>query len=231
MGEYCVTFDLETRNKIQDMPGRFRDDKVKQLNISCLCAVKFDADVALEDPTKALEEAERLVYWQHKAGDIGQFLKLLDGALVVGGFNVFGFDFPVLSRHYQHPSFGGNRRYRNHTFKTQDPFSRLRDATGVWYKLDTLLKTNGLEPKTADGLQAIAWWHEQKLEPLQDYCMADVELCTQLMLRTTLLLPDGDVAPPHAFSFQSAIQTLRDQRRLVECSKRKRSASDGEVTP
>ena len=210
MDPYVVCFDLETKNKICDMPGRFRDDQVKQLSISCLCALKFPADLALKDPEEALKGAERLTYWAHKDGEIDSFLKLLDGAVVVGGFNLFGFDYPVLYKYYQRPRGGGTQRYRQHTYKTIDPFSRLRDTTTVWFKLDTLLKANGLQPKTADGLQAIAWWEQGELEKLEEYCMADVELCTELMLKPEIHLPDGDTVPSHIFSFQSTIRLLRE---------------------
>ena len=205
MESYGVCFDLETRDKINDMPGRFREERVKKLSISCLCALKFSAD---SDPEEALKGAERLTYWAHKDGEIETFLQLLDGALVIGGFNVFGFDYPVLLKYYQRPRGGGTQRYRQHTYKTIDPFSRIRDATAVWFKLDTLLKTNGLQPKTADGLQAIAWWEQGEHEKLQEYCMADVELCTELMLKNELNLPDGDTVPAHVFSFQSMIRLL-----------------------
>ena len=150
---FCVCFDLETRSKIDDVPGRYRDDKVRALQISVLCATKLDADLAVDDPQRAFEQREEFVFWAHTKGDIPRFLQMLDGAVAIGGFNVFGFDFPVLAKHYQAPGGGGNKRYRSHTFKAQDPFSRLRDSTGIWYKLETLLRANGLNPKTANGLQ------------------------------------------------------------------------------
>ena len=224
METYGVCFDLETRDKIQEMRGRFREDKVRQLSISCLCAIKFSSSLALSDPSEALKNAERLVYWAHREGDVETFLRVLDGALVVGGFNVLGFDYQVLSRYYQKPGGGGTRRYREHTYKTVDPFSRIRDATTVWYKLDALLKANRLQTKTANGLQAITWWNEQELDILQEYCMADVELCAELMLQEKVELPDGDLVPPHIYSFQSTIRLLLGSG--YESSKRPRASRD-----
>ena len=220
---YCVVWDIETRDKIQDQVGRFREDKVKALTVSCLCALKLDSEMILTDPTRALATAEAFCYWKHQPDAMERFLKLLDGAEAVGGFNLFGFDYLVMHKEYYTKGGGGTRRYRDHTFRTQDPFSRLRDATGVWFKLDTLLKENSLEPKVADGLQAIEFWKEDRLEELETYCMKDVELCAEMMLLPTLKLPGGTHAPGHAFSLQGMIRQLRCNHDSAPSPKRQRS--------
>ncbi len=36
------------------------------------------------------------------------------------------------------------------------------------------------DTKTADGLQAVAWWREGKLDLLAEYCQADVDVTRRI---------------------------------------------------
>jgi hypothetical protein len=210
-GPYCVVWDCETTGLIQDARGKYREDKIKNLDISVLCAIKISSDFILTDPTRAVDEAENIVVWPHAAdGAMARFLDLLDGADCISGYNCFQFDCLTLHRHYQAEGGGGTRRCRYHNYKTLDPFSRLRDCTTVWNKLDTLLQNNGLQSKTASGLEAIKMWAEGRLDELQQYCMADVVLTAKLMLLPSLKL-SGDLVPvpEHVYGLKSAVHAHR----------------------
>jgi hypothetical protein len=227
-GPFCCIYDVETTGLIQDQKGRFREDRIKALEISVLCALKISSDLILTDPARAVDEAERVVVWPCETdGGMSRFLDLLDGADVIGGFNLFGFDVLTLHRFYEAANGGSARRCRDHGYRTVDPFSRLRDATGTWFKLDTLLKGNDLQSKTASGLEAIAMWTDGRLKELQQYCMADCCLTARLMLLPSLKLPGDPVpVPEHVYGFRSAVLAHRARCEERDSAKRKRGLDE-----
>ena len=40
---YVAVWDIETQNRIDEMPGQYRNDKIKLLPISCASIVKISA--------------------------------------------------------------------------------------------------------------------------------------------------------------------------------------------
>lgn len=215
---YVVVFDLETRNLIQDAVGRRREDKVKALDISCLCAMKIDSQLILDGSTesasRAVSEAEWLTIWPHASPDGGwsvfePLFKLFDGAEAIGSYNGLGFDHLVIQKHYQ--GHGGFTRYMVHTFKGVDLFQRLRDTHGKWFKLDAVLVANGLDTKPASGLDAVRWWAEGRLDDIESYCKSDVVQLAKLFLLHELVVPetDGVKAPASLFGLAPAIAAAR----------------------
>ncbi len=80
----------------------------------------------------------------------------------------------------------------------------------MWYKLDTLLRNNGLQTKTANGLEAIKMWSDGRLEELQNYCMSDVMLTARMMLLPSLKLPADPVpVPEHVYGLRPAVLAVR----------------------
>ena len=205
---FVAVFDVETQQKITDMPGRFREDKVKLLLISCASVVELPMHLCTnpDDRERAMELSVTKTYWTD--GDSHTSIhamidRLLKAELIVG-FNLVGFDW-LLMRKY----FSTDEMYHKCMNKTLDVFSRIRDATTTWYKLDALLALNGLSTKTADGLQAIAWWEAGKRAELQEYCEVDVEQCARLALLPTLALSGGRTLANYNFGIASALAGLR----------------------
>jgi hypothetical protein len=149
---YIAVWDIETQNKIQDMPGRFREDKIKLLEISCASVVKLPSELCLDpaDRERAMELSSTTTYWVDGEGatSMQAMCEVLCGAELVVGYNLANFDFLCAKKYFANPD-----EYRGCCEKTLDVFSRIRDATSVWWKLDRLLSLNGLSTKTADGLQ------------------------------------------------------------------------------
>ena len=218
---YVVVYDLETQSKISDMPGQTREDQVAALQMSVACVICVPSRLVI-DPLRAedaINEARVHIIWRDELYDGNQpveaILKLFDGAELIAGFNVCSFDSLVLRKHYA----GNADRYYAHLEKTFDPFSRLRDSTQTWYKLDHLLKANGLETKTADGLEAIKMWANNERSRLAEYCKVDTLQTLRMMLLPTLTLPKKGVNNPssvgnHVFGLSSAIAALRAARGL-----------------
>ena len=162
-GAYVAVWDIETQDKIQDKPGKFREDKIKLLNISCASVVKIPSGLCIdpEDRERAMEMAVTTTYWidgypaqsmgvaeGSRIDDLNAMCAVLDGAEMIVGYNLAGFDWLVTKKYFR-----SEEAFQKCTAKTLDVFSRIRDATGVWFKLDNLLRLNGLDTKTADGLQ------------------------------------------------------------------------------
>jgi len=214
----AVVFDCETQDKICNMPGVDREDQVRALEVSCLSYAVLRSDEVLASPERAAAEAdgaEVLTLWrdidEDDEGPFEPMLKAFDAAEVIGSFNGLGFDHLLLWKYYR----GDKQRYQQHQTKAHDMFARLRDATTFWYKLDDLLKTNGVPTKTANGLLAIQWWQEGERELLQEYCEADVRCLAKLLAQPRLALPRTRfVVENYTFGLASAIAAARESRRI-----------------
>ena len=181
MKKYVVFWDLETQNKIEDQIGRFREDKVRKLSISCACTMMVDSDLILQGKEEqALADAVETTFWIDDKYIMEPMLQQFDDAELIIGFNTNAFAHPVLSSHYN-----GNRpRELSHTFKAHDIFRKIIDAQARrWPKLDKLLALNGEKPKIANGLLAIQWWANGERQKLEEYCKTDVRLMAKLCLR------------------------------------------------
>jgi hypothetical protein len=176
MDPYVAFFDIETAEKIDDMPGRFRDDKIKQLTISCASVMMTPLSLCLDPANRerAIEMSTMRTFWVDGEGgtSLDAMCAILSASELIIGYNLAGFDWMVAEKYFR---VGDDfRRCRE---KTHDVFSRVRDATGVWHKLDTLLMLNAIERKTADGLIAIRWWKEGNRTDLQTYCEGGKHFC------------------------------------------------------
>lgn len=181
MKNYVVFWDLETQNKIEDQIGRFREDKVRKLSISCACTMMVNSDLILQGKEEqALADAVETTFWIDDKHIMEPMLQQFDDAELIIGFNTNAFDHPVLSSHYN----GNRSRELSHTFKAHDIFRKIIDAQARrWPKLDKLLALNGETPKIANGLLAIQWWANGERQKLEEYCKTDVKLMAKLCLR------------------------------------------------
>ena len=208
---FVVVFDIETQHRISDMPGDNRDEQVRNLEVSCLSFVKIPSAAILAGPKEALravEEAPMVTLWRDEdekaVGPFFELLKAFDEAELIVSYNGLGFDHPVLFKHCK------PKRTERHLFKVHDVFARLRDHTTIWFKLDNLLKENGMETKTANGLIAIQWWAEGERELLRIYCEQDVRALARMICLPELKLPRiNATAPNFVFGVASALAARR----------------------
>ena len=226
-GSVCV-FDIETQDKISNMPGSDRLDQVCNLQVSCLSYLVVESDRMFdpEDAQAAVEEAEVVTLWRDEDPDgNGPFESLFtafDEAELIVAYNGLGFDFPCLWKHCR------KARSEAHLLKAHDPFSRLKENTTVWFKLDNLLKANGLETKTANGLEAIKMWNENRRDELEAYCAQDVRALARLLALPELKLPRmAATAPNYLFGIASALAA----RRMSNSLKRKLPLSEALTQP
>jgi len=98
---------------------------------------------------------------------VPELIAELRGADLVVGFNVLRFDYEVLH---------GYTTLDLRQVPTLDLMTSLQDTLGHRLSLDAIASaTLGVE-KTADGLQAIEWFKQGRLEEIARYCCYDVKL-------------------------------------------------------
>ena len=100
------------------------------------------------------------------------FARMRAAQLVVG-FNSFRFDYAVLS------AFAP---FDLRALPGLDLLRRVQDSLKYRVSLDNLGQATLDEPKSADGLQALRWWQEGRLDDIAAYCRKDVDLTRRLYL-------------------------------------------------
>ena len=143
-----IIFDIETQNTFQEVGGRYPE----RLKISV--AVTFDtADQAFHRYTEA---------------DTPQLALDLSQTDLVVGYNLYGFDYPVLQQYTEAVELA--------QLPTVDMMVEVQKRLGFRLKLDAIATATLQVGKSADGLQAVQWWREGRVEELFEYCRQDVEV-------------------------------------------------------
>lgn len=92
---------------------------------------------------------------------------ILEQANRIVGFNLLGFDLPVLSGYYH-----GNTA----SFPTLDLLEEIKKHVGHRVSLNAVAKeTLGME-KSGSGLDALTYYEQGKLDELAKYCLDDVRI-------------------------------------------------------
>ena len=210
---FVAVFDLETQDMISRAPGNRRDEKVASLQMSCASVFLISSDLAIrpEISERAVEMGNMKTFWRDgdRTNDVDAMIKILDDAELIVGFNLVGFDWLVMKKYYKNVS-----QFERHRQKTHDIFARVRDSTGVWFKLDRLLELNKLGSKTADGLAAIKMWEEGRRDDLKEYCECDVRQCARLGLLKSINVGVGVHLENYSFGIASAIASRRFSNEL-----------------
>lgn len=153
-GPHYMVLDVETRRSAAEVGGWHKADKMG-VSIAVLYDSATDA------------------YTAYPQDDMPAMLTHLRKADLVIGFNIQRFDYAVLS------PFAG---YDLHTLPTLDMLTEVKNRLAYRVSLDNLASATLNAPKSADGLQALQWWKEGKLDLITQYCQKDVEITRALYL-------------------------------------------------
>jgi DEAD/DEAH box helicase domain-containing protein len=146
--------DLETQRSAADVGGWHRADR---MGVSC--AVLYDS--------------HRRLLEDFLENQVAELLRRLQEFDLVIGFNIKRFDYRVLSGYFD----GDFDR-----LPTLDILDSVYQRLGFRLSLDHLARnTLGVE-KQADGLQALRWWREGRMDALLRYCRQDVLITRDLFL-------------------------------------------------
>lgn len=152
--EHYLVFDVETRRSAAEVGGWNRADR---MGVSI--AVAYDS-----------RAGDFFTYTQEALPEL--FARMRAAQLVVG-FNSFRFDYAVLS------AFAP---FDLRALPGLDLLRRVQDSLKYRVSLDNLGQATLDEPKSADGLQALRWWQEGRLDDIAAYCRKDVDLTRRLYL-------------------------------------------------
>jgi DEAD/DEAH box helicase domain-containing protein len=147
-----LIFDLETQYLADEVGGW---DHIAKMKLAC--AVTYNPD--------------ENQFTHYRESDVAQLLTNLRAATLVVGFNIQRFDYEVLR-----PYAGGQPLQ----LPTLDLLSNLYRTLGFRLSLDSLASATLGHTKSADGLLAVRWFREGKLEQVLDYCQQDVQVTFDL---------------------------------------------------
>jgi len=116
------------------------------------------------------EEDNYMTFTEDK---INEFIFLLEQSACIIGFNIINFDLKVLS--------GYRALSLQHVLKL-DLLADIRKITGRRFSLDSIAKTTLKTAKTANGLLALEWYKEGKIDQIINYCKKDVEITKDILL-------------------------------------------------
>jgi len=188
---YEVVFDIETQNSFAEV-----DNDFKKLRVSVVSLYRSDTGL----------------YQSFTESELGQLWPILEKSDRVIGYNSTHFDLPVLNNYYPGDLL---------TFSHLDIMAVVKESIGIRLKLNDLaLATLDDVEKSADGLQAIRWWKEGKIEEIKKYCEQDVRITkeiydfgrtnNQLFYKTLA----GEVTP-FAVNFQPVTKTSSENNKNI----------------
>lgn len=142
-----VVFDLETQNIFQDVGS---------------------SDVtALDISVGSFYDSETDIYTTLAIDELSKAWPILERADALVGYNSNHFDIPLLNKYYP-----GDLT----TIKSIDLLESIRESLGRRLRLDSVAQATVGAKKSADGLQAVRWWREGKIDEIKKYCEQDVRV-------------------------------------------------------
>ncbi|MBN1815023.1 MAG: ribonuclease H-like domain-containing protein [Anaerolineae bacterium] len=145
---HIITLDVETQHTADEVGGW---SNIRDMRLAV--AVTYDA---ADD-----------VYRDYAEQDAKLLIAALRSADMVVGYNVLRFDYEVLRGYTDDPLSD---------IRTVDMLQDLYQVMGWRPKLDNVAAATLGESKSADGLQAVRWFREGKLDKVIAYCRRDVEV-------------------------------------------------------
>ncbi len=149
-----IVFDIETKNIFADIGS----DKAEDLDISVL----------------SLWDSETDKYYSFLQEDFDKMWPFFEKAEILITFNGNHFDIPLLQKYANEVNLDLKEIYH------LDVFEQFRKASGKKIGLDSIASTTLGINKSANGLQAVAWWNEGKIDEIMKYCEQDVKVTKDL---------------------------------------------------
>lgn len=142
-----ITFDIETSNQFSDVGS----SDSTMLNISVV-GIHDSANDSLES---------------FLVPDFPRLWKVIEQADALVGYNSDHFDIPLLNKYYP----GDLTR-----IKSIDLLREIHLSLGRRVKLDAVAEGTLGTRKSGNGLDAIKWWREGKVDLVREYCLKDVDI-------------------------------------------------------
>lgn len=153
-GPRILYFDLETQKSADEVGGWSNSHRMK-LSVG----VVWDS-----------LENKYLTYLEKDAEKLAEKLQSAD---LVVGFNVIGFDYAVLQPY---------AKCDLQEIPTFDMLMDIHQKLGHRIALNNLAQETLKAGKSADGLLALQWYKEGKIDKIIEYCIKDVEITRDVFL-------------------------------------------------
>ncbi len=147
-----IVLDIETQNLFSDVGGK---ENLTKLSLSVAGVFSYSGNNFL-----TFTESE-----------MPQFEDLLKKTDLIVGFNIDHFDLPVLQKYL---SIDLNK------IPTLDIMNEVVSRMGHRVSLDDLVSNTLGKRKSANGLVAVQYWREGRVDELKKYCLDDVRLTRDL---------------------------------------------------
>ena len=105
---------------------------------------------------------------EHELGDLWPILEKAERLI---GYNSLHFDTPILNRYYTGDLL---------LLPQLDLLKVIKESSGKRFKLDDISKATLQIQKSADGLQAMKWYEEGKIDLIKEYCEQDVKVTKEV---------------------------------------------------
>jgi DEAD/DEAH box helicase domain-containing protein len=103
--------------------------------------------------------------------ELSKLWKLMESADRIIGYNLLGFDYPVLNTYYPGDFM---------KFPTLDIMKDIEKVLGYRVKLDDVAHGSLGVGKSGNGLQAIEFFRRGEIDKLRDYCLQDVKVTKEV---------------------------------------------------
>ncbi len=147
-----IVLDIETQNLFSDVGGK---ENLTKLSLSVAGVFSY-SDATFKTFTE---------------NEMPQFAELLGGTDLIIGFNIDHFDLPILQKYL---SVDLNK------ISTLDIMNEVVNKMGHRVSLDDLVSNTLGKRKSANGLMAVQYWREGRIDELKKYCLDDVRLTRDL---------------------------------------------------
>ncbi len=133
--------------------GDIRDISTMKLTVASIFEYEHDRYRSFEEP------------------ELRELWPLFEKAERLIGFNSEHFDLPILQKYY-----GGDLSRLPHL----DILKVVKQSTGSRFKLNDIAKATLQIEKSANGLQAMEWFREGKMDLIKHYCEQDVKVTKEV---------------------------------------------------
>jgi DEAD/DEAH box helicase domain-containing protein len=125
----------------------------------------------LEVTVVGVHNSETGEFTSYLQEDLPKLWPLMESADILVGYNSDHFDIPILNKYYA----GDLAR-----IKSVDLMKEVKEVLGRRLKLDNIAGATLGKRKSGNGLEAITWWKEGKVEKVRKYCLDDVKITNDL---------------------------------------------------
>lgn len=119
----------------------------------------------------SIYEYENNSYRSFGENELGLLWPIFERAERLIGYNSEHFDLPILNRYYM----GDLSK-----IPQLDLLKIIKESTGSRFKLNDIARATLQIEKNADGLQAIRWYEEGKIDEIKKYCEQDVKVTKEI---------------------------------------------------